>query len=310
MRLFQKKITIIFFSTFLFLVIFKYQIYSDDFYIDYIGELDTVLNHIKIESKKDIIARIDLASLFYAYPGMCIGISVDKDDIYLLMANGKRILYDDHKVKSYLEEMENADLQDMLAQPYPLGKVQEDPLEDFNPGGGRQIDFFKAVYGRDKNKSIENLTEVFFLGKTVLFNKKNGAAAALKQISAELSAAVRKKPYLKKYILPLGGTFNWRTVAGAKRLSPHAFGIAIDLNSKRGIYWQWETTGKNVFQSRQNYPIEIIDIFEKNNFIWGGKWFFYDLMHFEYRPEIFIKSRITIQLFLRCFFQFSLLFSI
>jgi hypothetical protein len=33
-------------------------------------------------------------------------------------------------------------------------------------------------------------------------------------------------------------------------------------------------------------PQEIIDIFERHGFIWGGKWYHYDTMHFEYRPEL------------------------
>ena len=27
-------------------------------------------------------------------------------------------------------------------------------------------------------------------------------------------------------------------------------------------------------------------IFEKHGFIWGGRWYHYDTMHFEYRPEM------------------------
>jgi hypothetical protein len=30
---------------------------------------------------------------------------------------------------------------------------------------------------------------------------------------------------------------------------------------------------------------EIVDIFERRGFVWGGKWYRYDTMHFEYRPE-------------------------
>ena len=32
--------------------------------------------------------------------------------------------------------------------------------------------------------------------------------------------------------------------------------------------------------------MEIVRIFEKHGFIWGGKWHHYDTMHFEYRPEL------------------------
>jgi hypothetical protein len=33
-------------------------------------------------------------------------------------------------------------------------------------------------------------------------------------------------------------------------------------------------------------PPEIVAIFERHGFIWGGKWRHYDTMHFEYRPEL------------------------
>ncbi|MDR1839603.1 MAG: M15 family metallopeptidase, partial [Treponema sp.] len=35
-------------------------------------------------------------------------------------------------------------------------------------------------------------------------------------------------------------------------------------------------------------PQKVIKIFETYGFIWGGKWLFFDTMHFEYRPEILI----------------------
>jgi hypothetical protein len=31
---------------------------------------------------------------------------------------------------------------------------------------------------------------------------------------------------------------------------------------------------------------EIVRIFENHGFIWGGKWYHYDAMHFEFRPEL------------------------
>jgi hypothetical protein len=35
-------------------------------------------------------------------------------------------------------------------------------------------------------------------------------------------------------------------------------------------------------------PREIVDIFERHGFIWGGRWYHYDTMHFEYRPELLL----------------------
>ena len=44
---------------------------------------------------------------------------------------------------------------------------------------------------------------------------------------------------------------------------------------------------------RNNYPQEIVELFEKHGFIWGGKWSHFDLMHFEYRPELLRKWRMV-----------------
>ena len=39
-----------------------------------------------------------------------------------------------------------------------------------------------------------------------------------------------------------------------------------------------------------SYPGEIVELFEENNFIWEENGHF-DILHFEYRPEILIKAR-------------------
>ena len=42
------------------------------------------------------------------------------------------------------------------------------------------------------------------------------------------------------------------------------------------------------------YPREIVAAFEAQGFIWGGKWYHYDIMHFEYRPELLAKARLAV----------------
>jgi hypothetical protein len=61
----------------------------------------------------------------------------------------------------------------------------------------------------------------------------------------------------------------------------HAYGAAIDLNLAVSDYWMWRTGAW-----RNRMPREIVDIFERHGFIWGGRWYHYDTMHFEYRPEL------------------------
>lgn len=34
------------------------------------------------------------------------------------------------------------------------------------------------------------------------------------------------------------------------------------------------------------FEMKIVEIFERHGFIWGGRWYHFDTMHFEYRPEM------------------------
>ena len=45
--------------------------------------------------------------------------------------------------------------------------------------------------------------------------------------------------------------------------------------------------------TRQAFPASVVAAFEAQGFIWGGKWSEFDLMHFEYRPEIILKARLA-----------------
>ena len=38
-------------------------------------------------------------------------------------------------------------------------------------------------------------------------------------------------------------------------------------------------------------PHDIVKVFEKHGFIWGGRWYHYDTMHFEFRPEILMANK-------------------
>jgi hypothetical protein len=77
-------------------------------------------------------------------------------------------------------------------------------------------------------------------------------------------------------------------------LSNHSYGIAIDFKLPAALhkYWQWDGCKENqtcAFPTKivQDENLQkVVSIFEKNGFIWGGKWYHYDSVHFEYRPEL------------------------
>ena len=67
----------------------------------------------------------------------------------------------------------------------------------------------------------------------------------------------------------------------------YGFGIAIDIAAAHSHYWLRAKPGAGGHIAYKNeIPWEIVRIFEAHGFIWGGKWYHYDTMHFEYRPEL------------------------
>ncbi|MBQ2598663.1 MAG: M15 family metallopeptidase, partial [Bacteroidales bacterium] len=67
------------------------------------------------------------------------------------------------------------------------------------------------------------------------------------------------------------------------------FGIAIDINTQYSDYWQWAFPGageQDRIGYRNRIPPEIVAIFEQHGFISGTRWYHFDTMHFEFRPEL------------------------
>jgi hypothetical protein len=209
----------------------------------------------------------------------------------VLHFRGREFLYDDGRKKSFAELLETPDIKDTFCQLYPLRNPTDKLPENFDPGRFRVEALFKTLYGASASEVSQNCVMVDFCGHKVKFNARCGAAGALDSVGKELSALFASRPDLKVYLDELGGTLEWRFIAGTQRLSNHSFGSAIDLNVKLSDYWRWDGGAGLASFSRKNWPIEIIEAFERHGFIWGGKWWHYDTMHFEYRPELIAFAR-------------------
>ena len=219
--------------------------------------------------------------LIKAYPEHIVAC----DNNNIVWRNGERQLYDDGKQKTFEQLLEQADIEDMFAFAYPVGaNSYNPPALNTDPGRIRNEEFFKRIYGATKEAVKNNLTSIKWLpksdGETIKIQSVNGVAAKLEQVSKELDELPTE---LKKYVIDTSGTFNWRVISGTDRLSNHSFAIAIDINTKHTDYWQW---AKGAYSYKNSIPHQIVEIFEKHGFIWGGKWYHYDTMHFEYRPEL------------------------
>jgi hypothetical protein len=124
-------------------------------------------------------------------------------------------------------------------------------------------------------------------------------AAALEAVNNDLEVLTETDPGVRRFVAGLKGLagYNWREIAGTRSRSYHSYGIAIDLAPKsfggKHTYWRWALPQNEEFyaipyERRWMVPQQIVEVFEQWGFIWGGKWFFFDTMHFEYRPEILI----------------------
>lgn len=165
-------------------------------------------------------------------------------------------------------------------------------------GRTRYQPFFLKMYGESKEEVEKNLLSFFWMPQVfghrypLLATTVNDVYEKLLAISSELEAL---PPAYYPYLDNPSGTYRWRHIAHTQRLSLHSFGIAIDLNTSYSHYWQWDLKkeGRPISESepliyRNHIPMEIVGIFEKHGFIWGGRWQHYDTMHFEYRPELLI----------------------
>jgi len=193
-----------------------------------------------------------------------------------LVVGRDRFVWDDGTRKTTAERIAAPDLEDMFALGYPTGPITPVLDESQDPGRIRHEGLFRAVYGEDAASVSRALVKVPFAGHTVLFHRRG--AAALARVSAKLELLL-PTPALER----LGGTFATRAIAGTDRTSAHAWGIAIDIDPRVSDYWR-NMPGKPVWKNR--VPPAIVEAFESEGFVWGGRWFHYDTMHFEYRPEL------------------------
>lgn len=232
-----------------------------------------------------------LSCLIKAYPILKIG----SDNNSVVFPDGTSFVFDDGVPidlnRDFDKLLANAKtLLSMFLIPYPP-VYDHVPLRNEDPGRIRFEQFFRKLYGNNPQDVQKSLVNVRWVDNTQQsFNSKFGAASALQLVTQELKALVQAKPKMLQYLKsPLGGTYEWRPIAGTSNLSTHSFGIAIDINTDKTDYWRWDdSTGNNVHY-KNRIPLEIAEIFEKHGFIWGGKWYHYDTMHFEFRPELRLK---------------------
>jgi hypothetical protein len=228
-----------------------------------------------------------LDALVRAYPEQLAGYHSSD----LIWRDGTRMpLSDGRPNKSFEEMLRHGSILDQIRLPYPVGAVAllSEPQPQNDPGRIRNRAFFDKAYGDCwRGEVAPRLVSVVWLpqswGHTIQVTSVNGVAEQIAKISNELDALPIA---IKRFVYPPAGTYNCRTVADTGQPSMHAWGAAIDINAAHADYWLWRRSGMIDAGQIGRIPAEIVEIFERHGFIWGGKWSHYDTMHFEYRPEM------------------------
>ncbi len=209
---------------------------------------------------------------------------------------GQRYPFDQNSTyRDFEDELDRADLYSQLRQAYQTGPLTSSPKRNEDPGRLRHTPLFLDMYGKSPTEVASRLVTINWAPChcKLQFSSVNGAAKALEAVGTEIAHA-GLSPLVSESI----GTFNWRKIAGTQRLSMHAFGIAIDfkLPHRLGRYWRWDgayTNPNKVFPEdilRDQDFNRVVSIFESHGFVWGGKWWHYDSIHFEYRPELTLRE--------------------
>jgi D-alanyl-D-alanine carboxypeptidase-like protein len=226
-----------------------------------------------------------VADLVTAYPDQFSGV----DGNFLLWRDGTRMPISDGRTgKDFDTLLDHPDIDDMFVMPYQPGPPAASPGFDEDPGRIRYEPLFAKMYGDCSSGEVaRHMRRVAWMpsrhGGSVMMTTVNGAADHLEAVVRDLG---KLPDGFTRYLVPSAGTYNCRAIAGTNRRSMHAYGAAIDINTKYTDYWLWSKPVAGKIPYRNRIPFEIVDIFERHGFIWGGKWYHYDTMHFEYRPEL------------------------
>ena len=220
---------------------------------------------------------------------------LDLDSWRKLSEREQAKLWKDLGFESFEQVLDEATLNEQFLQVYPTQKQLPKNLpKNFEPGRLRDELFFRKLYGNTKTHVAQSLTTIRWGKQKLKVTRLHQIDQRLKAIYTDLKRCLPGR--YKRYYEPSAGAFHWRTIKGTSRLSVHSFGAAIDIGVKYSNYWKWTlkvhgSDQRGMIPYKNNFPQEIIEIFQRYGFIWGGWWYHHDTMHFEYRPELLVDIK-------------------
>ena len=191
------------------------------------------------------------------------------------------------------EHFQDEDRYESIFYDYPIGRLTKIPSYREIPR--RASDFLDQLFGKTEIQIRKHGQLVSFLNHKAFVNCI--CIEPLKEVEKQIIQSAEKDPEVKAYIdnLYILYSFQTKKVIGSQNVSNHSYGLAIDLvprsYHRKHVYWKWSAVLDKKWPQislnrRWSPPQGVIDAFERNGFVWGGKWSHFDMIHFEYRPEI------------------------
>lgn len=238
-----------------------------------------------------------------------ITMTLGEKEIILYWANGAMLPEDELKNKDlYWTLLYEYNYRKPLKDPADFSKEEIEEIKKFGSDENRKSQagtpmfFFDEIYdSKTQGKLESHLKAISFLGFRV--NVHERIVQPLKEVETKINEAAKTDKEVADFVKSISKNeaYYWRVIANTNRKSFHSLGIAIDIRPKsykgKEVYWSW-TKDKNPdgwmltsLKNRWMPPQAVIDIFEDQGFIWGGKWIIFDNMHFEYHPELILNAR-------------------
>lgn len=276
------------------------------------------------ESSNGLPSRLsaELAVLKAAYPSIGIESTFDSEvgdwKVTVTNADATRDLY--WAEGRYLPKELLASKEDYRTLIFYIPKKPEDPttftkdqieaIREFGSSESREngpvspTSFFEVIYDTSSREELEShIVKAEFLGKRV--NVHERIVEPLKRVESQIRSASQTDRNVREFMSTIGSVegYSWRQIRDTSGMSFHSMGLAIDILPRdwqdKIVYWGWEKNKGNEdwmlipLEDRWSPPSRVVDIFEKEGFVWGGKWTVWDNMHFEYRPEMILGRDIA-----------------
>lgn len=164
--------------------------------------------------------------------------------------------------------------------------------------------FLETLLGAETRRSLETQLVTYDLfGHSFRMHRVVGEA--LSRVAEDLRRLAVSDPEVVTFFEAIRSIegYSYREIAGQLSRSYHSYGLALDIIPRsyenRFPYWRWawqagiEEWWNLSYEKRWMVPESIVSAFERYGFIWGGKWLYFDSIHFEFRPELLLIARLA-----------------